>query len=204
MEQKILESAERLFLEKGYALTSTTEIAKEAGCNQALVHYYFRTKENLFQKIFENKIRLFASAFTAADEAGGSFEDKLQRKIEAHFDILKQNPKLPFLLLNELSTNPGRIINVKERIKALPQSVLAALENELKTEIEKGRIRPVSAVDLFINLVSLNIFTFSGVPLFAYLIDADAKNFQDRDKWNAFIEHRKKEIVTTLLHSLKP
>ena len=52
MEQAILRAAERLFLDKGFALTSTTEIAREAGCNQALVHYYFRTKENLFSKRF--------------------------------------------------------------------------------------------------------------------------------------------------------
>ena len=54
-EQLILKVAERLFLEKGFAMTSTTEIAKEVGCNQALIHYYFRTKDNLFNVIFENK-----------------------------------------------------------------------------------------------------------------------------------------------------
>jgi len=59
MEQLIVETAERLFLEKGFAMTSTTEIAKEIGCNQALVHYYFRTKAKLFEAIFEKKIKLF-------------------------------------------------------------------------------------------------------------------------------------------------
>ena len=52
MEEVILETAERLFLEKGFALTSTTEIAKAVGCNQALIHYYFRTKDNLFNTHF--------------------------------------------------------------------------------------------------------------------------------------------------------
>ena len=59
MESIILETAERLFLEKGFAMTSTTEIAKEVGCNQALVHYYYRTKENLFNVIFEQKFNGF-------------------------------------------------------------------------------------------------------------------------------------------------
>ena len=59
MEEAILETAERLFLENGYASTSTTQIAKEVGCNQALVHYYFRTKENLFNTIFEKKFKVF-------------------------------------------------------------------------------------------------------------------------------------------------
>ena len=59
MEKLILEAAEKLFLEKGFDLTSTTQIAKEAGCNQALVHYYFRTKDNLFNMIFESKFNAF-------------------------------------------------------------------------------------------------------------------------------------------------
>ena len=74
MEQAILRAAERLFLDKGFALTSTTEIALEAGCNQALVHYYFRTKENLFEKIFEQKIRMLISNIFSIDREGGTFE----------------------------------------------------------------------------------------------------------------------------------
>ena len=89
MEQAILRAAERLFLDKGFALTSTTEIAREAGCNQALVHYYFRTKENLFEKIFEQKIRMLISNIFSIDREGGTFEEKLRRKIEAHFEIRK-------------------------------------------------------------------------------------------------------------------
>ena len=72
MEQAILRAAERLFLDKGFALTSTTEIAREAGCNQALVHYYFRTKENLFEKIFEQKIRMLISNIFSIDREGGT------------------------------------------------------------------------------------------------------------------------------------
>ena len=109
MEQAILRAAERLFLDKGFALTSTTEIAREAGCNQALVHYYFRTKENLFEKIFEQKIRMLISNIFSIDREGGTFEEKLRRKIEAHFEILKKNPKIPFLVINEITTNPERI-----------------------------------------------------------------------------------------------
>ena len=52
MENKILEAAQELFLEKGYMATSTVDIAKKVGCNQALVHYYFRTKQNLFKQIY--------------------------------------------------------------------------------------------------------------------------------------------------------
>ena len=62
MEQAILEAAERLFLERGFALTSTTDIAREVGCNQSLLNYYFRSKERLFQMIFEDKVRVLLSS----------------------------------------------------------------------------------------------------------------------------------------------
>ena len=66
MEIQILETAEKLFLEKGFASTSTTEIAREVGCNQALVHYYFRTKENLFNTIFEQKLLWWGKTISGA------------------------------------------------------------------------------------------------------------------------------------------
>ena len=82
MEIVILETAEQLFLEKGFAMTSTTEIAKKIGCNQALIHYYFRTKENLFNLIFEKKFRQFIQhAFEFGNPKELAFEEKLKRII---------------------------------------------------------------------------------------------------------------------------
>ena len=115
-EQLIIETAERLFLEKGFAMTTTTEIAKEVGCNQALVHYYYRTKDKLFDAIFEKKIKMFISTLLQIGDDNIPFEEKLKRKIEAHFDMIKANPKIPFLFFNELTTNPKRIDNLKDKI----------------------------------------------------------------------------------------
>jgi AcrR family transcriptional regulator len=95
-EQAIIEVAERLFLEKGFALTSTTEIAKEVGCNQALVHYYFRTKDKLFEAIFEKKIRMFVSAFIKKQEEIFLFKEKLTIIKNLIFEYLSKS-KIPFL-----------------------------------------------------------------------------------------------------------
>jgi TetR/AcrR family transcriptional regulator len=105
-EQVILNAAEQLFLEKGFALTSTVEITKKAQCNQALVHYYYRSKERLFQAVFKKRVILFLSSFLQISKENIPFEEKLKRTIELHFDMLRENPRLPFLLFNGLSTNP--------------------------------------------------------------------------------------------------
>ena len=82
-EKAIIEAAARLFLEKGYASTSTTEIAKEAGCNQAMVHYYFRTKDRLFEAVFADKFQGFVSSIMNISEGDLPFEEKLTQKIGA-------------------------------------------------------------------------------------------------------------------------
>ena len=197
MEEKILEAAEKLFLDKGFALTTTTEIAKEAGCNQALVHYYFRTKEKLFQRIFEEKLKFFASAFFSAGQQGNTFEERLARKIEAHFDMLARNPKLPLLLINELTLHPERLTEIKANISAIPLSILHSLESDLNAEIEKGTIRPVTVFDLILNIVSLNVFLFVSRPVVNTVLNLTEEESQK------MIASRRKEIVETILGSLR-
>ena len=198
MEQAILRAAERLFLDKGFALTSTTEIAREAGCNQALVHYYFRTKENLFEKIFEQKIRMLISNIFSIDREGGTFEEKLRRKIEAHFEILKKNPKIPFLVINEITTNPERIASLRDSIGELPLSVYATFEQDLQKEIAQGRVRETNALDLMFSALSLNLATFLVRPVLQNILGLTD------EAMDGFLEHRKEENVKIILQSLKP
>lgn len=198
MEQQIIDAAEKLFMEKGFALTSTTEIAKIVGCNQALVHYYFRKKEILFNAIFEKKIKLFVSTFMQISEENISFEEKLKRKIELHFDMLIENQKLPFLILNELITNPDRIKSLREKIGGIPESIYGKMEQELKAEIDKGKVRQMEVIDLLVSILSLNAMFFLIQPIFKV-----AMNMSD-DDYNALIQRRRAENVKTILNSIKP
>ena len=101
MEYKILKAAEKLFLEQGFIRTKMAQIAEEAGCNQALVHYYYRTKELLFEKIYEEKIEQMLSNLLITTSSDAPFEEKILNLISVHFEFLKQNPQLPAFSLNE-------------------------------------------------------------------------------------------------------
>lgn len=197
-EQIILETAEKLFLEKGFAATSTVEIAKEAGYNQALVHYYFRTKEKLFQRVFEKNAKIFLSAFYKNIEAEGSFEEKITKVIEGHFDILTAHPKLPFFFINELSTNPGRLLAVFEAEMNPANSVIPRLTQALDQEIKNGNIRPLNAVDILFSIISLNAMSFIAVPFFETVF-----KFSEEES-KKILKKRKKENVWMILQSLKP
>ena len=199
MEQNILEVAERLFLEKGFASTSTTEIAKAVGCNQALVHYYFRTKDNLFNTIFEQKFKMFfQSVFELQNLNELAFLDKLKHILESHFDMVRANSKLPLLIINEFSRRPEQVKVLRDKLQAIPEKVFEKLNAELEAEISAGRIRQISLMDLIMNIVSLNISLFILIPIASEIMSLNEAQRQ------FVIEHRKAENVNLILNSLRP
>ena len=115
-EQSILKAAEKEFLKKGFSGSKTTEIAKEAGVTHAMLHYYFRTKENLFNKVFEEKARQLADTFLSRVDESLPFLEKIKCFIEAHFDLLTANPELPLFIYREIY-NPQIQISAESETK---------------------------------------------------------------------------------------
>lgn len=198
MELKILESAEKLFLEQGFLKTTTGQIAQLAGCNQALVHYYYRTKEQLFERVYEQKIQLLFSNFIAEVETCDSFEESITRMVRMHFRFLKENPMLPSFLLNECLNNPlERMSALKAKLSVLIPTVKRRLEETLNREIAAGNIRPISVLDLLFSIISLNVMPFLVMPLFQTLSGSSDEEMQ------TLLAHREEEAVNLILARLK-
>ena len=199
MEQTILEVAERLFLEKGFALTSTTEIAKNVGCNQALVHYYFRTKDNLFNTIFEQKFRmLFENMYASQNFGNISFSEKVRHAVESHFDLLTNNPKLPLLVATELSRLPENLKNLRAKLQTVPFELFTRLNNELQQEIAAGRARNIELMDIIITMVTLNAGLFMLLPIASGIMQLDQEQTKE------LLMHRREENVQVILNYIKP
>jgi len=199
MEESILETAERLFLEKGFALTSTTEIAKAVGCNQALVHYYFRTKDNLFNTIFEQKFRmLFENLYASQSFENIPFTEKVRHAVESHFDLLTKNPKLPLLVATELSRLPENLENLRNKLQAVPFELFTKLNNELQQEIAEGRVRKIELIDIIITMVTLNAGLFILLPIANGILRLDG------EQANELLAHRREENVQVILNYMKP
>ncbi len=199
MEQTILDTAEELFLEKGFASTSTTQIAKAVGCNQALIHYYFRTKENLFNSIFESKFKmLFQRVFDTTHLENLNFSDKITHIVETHFDILVENPRMPMLILNELSRQPEQIKDLKAKLQDLPHKLISIMSKELEVEIAAGRVRNCNFIDIMFMVISLNVALFTMLPI--------AVNVADLDELQTkfLLAHRRAENVKIVLSYLRP
>lgn len=198
-EQAILEAAEHEFLDKGYAASRTTQIAQRAGVTHAMLHYYFRTKENIFNKVFEEKVRLISSSFFIVLAKDLPFMERLKQVVEAHFDFLAENPKLPSFLLREILSSPERKEVFKELLVPKIINIIAIMEKEISAETEKGTIINISPADLLLNVASLN-----AASVVASLIVFENEDEQTQQVRQSFLRERKASTVDFVMRSLRP
>ena len=197
-EQILLEAAEKLFIEKGFDGAKMTEIARLAGVNHALLHYYFRTKENLFNQIFEQKASQILKSFLTVTDDDAPFFEKLKDGIEAHFDFISKNPKLPLFVLREVVLDKSRRVFLEKNLFPMGEMLYKNFKTSIRKEVKKGTIRPVKALDLLLNIVSLNIFAFIAAQI---MFDMDAE--ENQKKIQIFLEERKRNNVKLIINSLK-
>lgn len=194
-EQLILEAAMAEFLEKGYALSKTTDIAKAAGVTHAMFHYYFRTKENLFNKVFQEKVHFIAETFISKFDDNRPFTEQIKNGVEYHFDILYKNRKLPIFIINEIFANEERRETCREIFLPVIQKELGKLQSRIDKEVALGTIRKVSAIDLFMSIISLNVFVIIAMPVLQILT-------VNNEDFELFLQKRKKENVEVILSRL--
>lgn len=198
-EQAIISAAEKEFLEKGFAAAKTTNIAAKAGVTHAMLHYYFRTKENIFNKIYEQKVEMLAkSVMTAFFNLQLPTIERIKKGIESHFDFLAANPSLPRFVINEIITNPERLQKLKTTIHLALKEVLQRIQDDLDAAAERGEIRHVNAIDLIFDAVSLNVFLFIMYPIATEIL---LPIYGSEKK---MLEARKAGNIQTLLNRLKP
>ncbi len=194
-EQTILETARRIFIQKGLAGARMQDIADQAGVNKALLHYYFTSKDKLFTLVFEQE---FGNLFSSLAGIVGSdlpLFEKIEKIVALDIDKLSQFPGLPLFVLNELGRNPQVIL---KRMKKVPvEESLAAFQRQIDAEIRNGSIRKIRAEQLFINIQSLCIFPFISKPMIKTLFKIDDKTY------NAMMESRKKEVAQFIINGIK-
>lgn len=197
MEEMILQKAEELFVEKGFNAVSTTQIAREVGCNQALVHYYYRTKEKLFSAIFDSKFKVISAALLPSlEDKSLPLIERIEVLVGKHFDMLSEHTNIPQFVLYELSSNKERRAMFIEKFKNISQLLYADLQQELDEEVAKGTIAEIRAIDLMLNIILLNISVFLMLPL--------AKEFyQHHTGLDNYLVNRKKENVALIIGRLQ-
>ena len=196
-EQQILEAAEREFLEKGYDGARTTSIAKAAGVTHAMLHYYFRTKEQLFERFIDKKmsevVPLLTHLFGNSDLP---LVERIEKTISVHFDFVATNPDLPRFLINE-------ILPYKERCDLFYSKVanFLYLFNNLQREVNeaaaRGEVEQFNVLLLFQSVLSLNIFP----SLMANMIENLLSD--NRQSIEMLLAQRKTENIELIMRRIK-
>lgn len=194
-EQKIKEAAKRVFQKKGFGLTRTRDIAKEAGINLALLNYYYRSKENLFEIVMQESIE---EMFSYLEHIMNNKQTTLTEKIDAgvlrYIEGMSKNSNLPLFLFSELQANPQHLFDMVKIPEGFIQETY--MFKQINEQINKEKLN-FTAIHFFINLVSMSIFPIIGQPFIKYVTKMDEKSFTD------FIEQRKTLVPIWLKSMLK-
>ncbi len=186
-EEKIKEAARRIFQQKGFAGTRTRDIAEEAGINLALLNYYYRSKEKLFEIVMEESLKqLFSRIQWVLNNESTSLSEKIDTVVNLYIDLLKENPNIPLFILGEVQANPDKFrkkVGVPDAF--MPQ---IAVVRQIGEQIRISGMEPVDPFHFLVNLVSMTIFPFASKPLLKLLMNRNDEDFI------RFVEERRKLV----------
>jgi AcrR family transcriptional regulator len=179
------------------------EIAAEAGVNQALLHYYFGSKDQLGAAVFAQMAARLFPALLQVLSSESTLHAKIDEIIAVYHDNLSRNPFLPGYVLAELQYHPERIQTVIAKVgggdpRGAIAPVFLRLNEQIKVEVQAGRMRPITAREFVVNLVSLCIFPFAARPMLSMMLGLDENGFP------AFIAERQRTLAAFYKNALRP
>ena len=194
-EERIRVAARKVFMSKGMAGARMQDIADEAGINKALLHYYFRDKDKLFEVVFLEEAQKFFPKINGIFNSDAPLFEKIGNFVNEYIDEMQENPYLPWFVMNEINRNPDQFMYKiwgKENIPK-PGKFLEQIEKEIK----KGAIKRINPVHLLMNLLSMTIFPFVAKPMMT-------RNLRLSDvQFRAIMEERRKEVPKFIIDSIK-
>lgn len=192
-EDKILEAAHSVFIQKGMDGARMQEIANEAGINKALLHYYFRTKQKLFEAIFSKVFNQIFPDIRSLIFSEKPFEERLGAFVERYIDLLLKNPFLPAFILKEINRDPDFLASIIKKQGINPEEMLQMIEREM----EAGTICRMDPRDLMVNILGLSIFPFAARPLMQIMFFSNSKK-----EYKEFLVKRKETVKIFILNSI--
>ena len=193
-EEKILVAAKKVFVENGLSGARMQDIADKAEINKALLHYYFKSKEKLFEVIFkEATAKLFPKINTIFSSDIPLF-DKIRQFTHDYVEIVIENPYLPLFVLNEINKQPHAF---SQKLFGNDQPPVHKLSAQIEKEIKKGLIKPISPAHLIINMLSMCVFPFVGKPMIQLVMNIDEIQFRN------MMEQRKILVAEFIINSIR-
>jgi TetR/AcrR family transcriptional regulator len=192
-EDKILEAAKNVFVAKGMEGARMQEIADEAGINKALLHYYFRSKERLFEAIFSEIIKFAFPKITRIAQSDEPFINKIEQVVDAYIDLLIKHPFIPGFVMKELNRDPSGLFKMVVKFGLNPQVIF----DQIQLAMDRGEIIPMQPRHLAANIISMCIFPFAARPLISFVLFKD-----DQKALEAFYSERADVIKQFVINAI--
>lgn len=193
-EQAIMNAAVEIFQSKGMAGARMQEIADKAGINKALLHYYFRNKQMLFEAVFKSALGQLAPEISKIFNADLSIEEKITAFVSYYIPFVNQNRFLPVFVIQELNNNP---VFAEQFFSANALPKTEKFRYQLIEASKIGEIRNLDPDQFILDLFAVVVFPFVGRPLMKNLLQKDDQGFDD------LIQGRIEHVTTMLLNSIK-
>jgi TetR/AcrR family transcriptional regulator len=193
-EEKIFEAATDVFVDKGMDGARMQDIASHAGINKALLHYYFRTKDQLFNAVFEMIAKKILKKFAPVFNENLTLEAKIRFFFKEHIAFLQENPKLPGFILNEVNRNPARIKKLLKNVDF--ENIWQKFYEQHKEEIENYNITESSIPQLMTSIAAISVFPFAARGLIENILEKAGINF------NEYIEERKEFAADFVINAI--
>ena len=190
-EERIKEAAARVFVKKGYAATKTRDIADEAGINIASLHYYYRSKDKLFQIVIGEALKKFSKVLDETFNSDSPLDVKIKTFVSQFIDFFKDNPFVPLFILSESQNNPEKV----EQMLA-DQKTVDKLKEQLDGLADKGVIRRMHIAHFMMNVVGMTVFPFVSKPLMMRKLKLSPEEYKE------LLEERKKIVPDILIRYL--
>ncbi len=202
-EQRILVAARKVFVRRGTAGARMQEIAAEAGVNQALLHYYFRSKDRLAEAVFREVAGHLVPNVLRMLGTQSSLEEKIEQFVHLYIDAVRQTPFLPGYILSELHHHPERLLAMKGAAGgAEPGHMIHALFQRLGAQLAEraaeGTIRPIAPEQFVVSLMGLVVIPFVARPVLEIAFGLDQPAFE------RFLDTRRAELPGFILKALRP
>jgi TetR/AcrR family transcriptional regulator len=194
-EEKIFDAANIVFQEKGMDGARMQDIANKAGINKALLHYYFRTKDLLFEAVFQKVAGSLLNKFAPVFQENLSLEEKIRFFFKEHITFMHENPKLPAFILNEVNRHPERIKKLIKNVDFI--KLWEILEKQHRKELEEYNITFESVPQIMVSIASLSVFPFAARGILEGIFQNINVDF------DTYIEERKEFAADFVMSALK-
>ena len=176
-EDKIMQAAKEVFMKYGLYGARMQDIADVAGINKALLHYYYRNKEKLFDKVFEGALQKYFHQTDVFSDDTLPIKQRLTTYVNNLIDFLEEYPQMTIFIIKEISVNPTLF---KEKVMAIKKPTNIPLIKALENAIQSGEIESIDAAMFMVNVQSMCAYPFIATPLFRHIFSANNKD------WNTF------------------